>query len=693
MFKKAIKLILFLCIANIGFSQTTLYEQKRIQLKKEFIEMILRENNTFTQENALELKNVKDESALDKILSWGFIGRPGFESEFDTRLKQLDKLKTKVDFDKERNEEAETEKAEKEIKYKESDYYRITNSIKFNYDKWSMRQNLEKNQEHKNRLLTESTGIIEGAVIAAFNFILGGEEKYHLEFDSKKYDSDKEKYYVSFKLDNWIADNSNTLYWNDTINIPIDKIKEYGGNISIKDFSINSLDLYFNNNNIYPKTISYELNIPNYELKTSTPISSTRNLKFKFAEFSDSVKLPELLNTSFDFNSLLKNQFNKVNPKIYIDSLNLLLKQSDLNTKDELIVLDKEDDFFNVSKRRKTLDTYKNDIKIKLINKVNKIYSAEHLNDSTYCTLYFNKFPQQKNDAYKKLLELPCYSKLDTFLFYREYINNKLIIPCNDTDKWSIKAPSYYCIQYLKEDKKFVNYRNEKPCHQTVKETIEKITLHSFENYVTEDEFINYYKSNELDNVAKEMILKYIDKITLSQEFNEFEIDEYIEDQNKRQAIFTLYNISNNPNSLTKINIYGEKAAKGQLCVFNFGSIEHERDLLSNQSNLEKFTEEYLYTYIIYSLILDNNMENNFNFTLLDHIFDRKHNSNNNTRFTKFKFYREIYTTVIDKFISRNIILKKEWEKRKDLFENNIDFLSSYLSSQYKEILKERKKM
>ena len=409
MFKKTIKLIVFLCITNFGLSQTTLYEQKRIQLKKEFIEMCLRENNAFTQEYALELKNCKDESALDKLLSWGFIGRPGFESEFDKRLKQLDKQKTKVDFDKERNEKAENEKAEKELKYQESDYFQITNSIKLDYDKWSMKQNLEKNQEHKNRLLTESTGKIEDWLISEINFYLG-KEKYHLEIDSKKYDSDKEKYYVSFKLgkkkDNMIIYNSNTLYWNDTINIPIDKVKENGENISIKDFSINSLDLYFNNNNIYPKTISYELNVPNYELKTSTPISSTRNLKFNFAEFSDSVKLPELLNTSFDFNLLLKNQFNKVNPKLYIDSLNLLLKQSNLNTKDELIVLDKEDDFFNVSKRGKTLDIYKNDIKINLINKVNKIYSAEHLNDSTYCTLYFNKFPQQKKDAYKKYLNL-----------------------------------------------------------------------------------------------------------------------------------------------------------------------------------------------------------------------------------------------------------------------------------------------
>ena len=274
-------MLLFLAFNGANAQKQTAYQKKILEIEKKYVKKILIADGKWTQRSEAELFYA-DADYLGTVLALGLISSPQYIEGFKREIKQVEKLKTAVDFQREKevktkNElgskvaKTKKEKEEKERKLQEqresferTDFGKIKKSIKETFKIWNQKGEFEKEADYEERLKNKSKEaffqICIEQVKSKINNIAYG---YYLEKDLSLYNSEKEMFTITFKF--------NEVEWHNNISIPIAKAQEFKNNWDDLKFEIDDYDWCFVNNSLCPILVVFKyseaksINALNYE--------------------------------------------------------------------------------------------------------------------------------------------------------------------------------------------------------------------------------------------------------------------------------------------------------------------------------------------------------------------------------------------------------------------------------------------
>ena len=296
-------LIIFFCFfINSSFCQTmTTYEKNIYSLTVKFLRKLGVDESILKKSNQI--------GDLEKIIVAGnFMKKLNTESgillllEYEREMKEAEKLKTAIDFQREkiRKEEDELRKQKEIIKQKEiqkqenlknianekrehynsSDYVRILNSIKNNVNVWLQKDEFEKTDKYKFRILNNISSAFDSICFKILSDAF--EEKTGFSSNLLKYNADSEKFGIEF--------NFNDVIFSDSINIPLKSASEFENEFENFGIYVDLNDWGFMNNNLTPTKIiffnkdieeSFQFYFTNKEIKSITFLASEINLDLK----------------------------------------------------------------------------------------------------------------------------------------------------------------------------------------------------------------------------------------------------------------------------------------------------------------------------------------------------------------------------------------------------------------------------
>lgn len=252
-----------------SYAQTmTAYEKKCYSLKVQFL-------RNLGVDEAL-LKKTSNLSELEKLLAAGdFLQRLNTERgvrlmlALERELKDAEKLKTAVDFqrDKEKKEEAERKKQieiakqkerqkleevkkqeqERKERFENSDFVAVRNKIKENFNEWYQKGEFEKSDDYQSRISSYSAQAFDSICFA--NLIHAFKEKSGFSSKLLKYNADTEKFGVEFTF--------NDVTYKDSINIPINKASKFKDDFENFEIYVDDKDWVFVDNYLSPTKISF----------------------------------------------------------------------------------------------------------------------------------------------------------------------------------------------------------------------------------------------------------------------------------------------------------------------------------------------------------------------------------------------------------------------------------------------------
>ncbi len=185
-------------------------------------------------------------------------GRPSdfkfLENRMKKELKSAERLKTTVDFQRERQKKLEEEQKQAKEKYEQSDLGIIIKEVKYSFEKWAQKGEFEKQEDFYNRLKNQSK--------EKFQFFCVSEIEKKVEYwsgsgDIFSYNSEKEFFPMSFEAGN--------QKWETNVNVPIDEAKNFKNNWG---WDIDNFGIV--NNNLFPTIILLEYRGKVYKKLTVT---------------------------------------------------------------------------------------------------------------------------------------------------------------------------------------------------------------------------------------------------------------------------------------------------------------------------------------------------------------------------------------------------------------------------------------
>lgn len=340
---KYILLFLFpLLFANHSFAQTkTAYEKKAYSLTVQFLRKLGVDEATLQKSNQM--------GDLEKLIVAGnFLEKLNTENglmlmlEYEREMKEAEKLKTAVDFqrDKEKKAEAERKKQieiakqkerqkqedfkkqeqEKKERFDNSDFVAVRGKIKEEFNEWYQKGEFEKSEDYQSRINSFSAQAFDS--ICYKNLLQAFKQKSGFSSHLLKYNADTEKFGVEFMF--------NDLTFQDSVGIPIDKASKFKNDFENFGIYVDDKDWVFIDNYLSPVKISFynrdtkqnaEFQFSNNDAKRIAFSSSefgsnfpTINIKFSFDDFYLK-KMFELKNASaintIAWESLLSKNFTK----------------------------------------------------------------------------------------------------------------------------------------------------------------------------------------------------------------------------------------------------------------------------------------------------------------------------------------------------------------------------------------------
>lgn len=302
----------FLLVAYISIGQQqTAYERKVASLRVQLLRKLGVNQTLLDQKSKLGdleslfllgdiLKKLNTEQGVLLLL------------QFNREVKEAEKLKTTVDFqrEKEKKEKAEKEAKLKQIEYEQkqaklekeklekerlerinnSDYVKIKSEVTAKFNAWLKKGEFEKTDDYENRMKNQCLENFQKINFEAIEKRTNQINEDDLEFALKEYNADKEYFSIDIKFKD--------LKWTDVIKVSISKAPEFKDNFRI----IERKTIYQNwgiyDNQLYPQKIviteydsknQYEFSLPISKLedyKISTSILGISNSNFDKLEFS-----------------------------------------------------------------------------------------------------------------------------------------------------------------------------------------------------------------------------------------------------------------------------------------------------------------------------------------------------------------------------------------------------------------------
>ncbi|HEY6144388.1 MAG TPA: hypothetical protein VIV55_13335 [Flavobacterium sp.] len=258
--------------------------------------------------------------------------------KYEQDLKNIEKLKNATDYKKDeqkrlaeqRNKEVELKKQreledqEKEKKekeqhqrdlanleeqrqedYKNSDYYKLSNEIKTEYDGWAIKGEFEKTADYESRINNEAKQMFSKICfqvvydkIEAYDSTNINVTYYYLTINLEEYDADKEQFNATLA-----EGNSQKFLAQANIYVPINEAQSFKKTIQ-QDYdheviyTVNATDWCFANNNLMPKKLTIKQGSNEDKTYTLIPqLGENENVIFKATDLGI-----ENLNTTFNYN-------------------------------------------------------------------------------------------------------------------------------------------------------------------------------------------------------------------------------------------------------------------------------------------------------------------------------------------------------------------------------------------------------
>jgi len=263
--KKIIVTTLAIVFSLSVFAQNTPtpYQKRQLELSKKYFQIFYGYRMSMADEVFYEqLAEGKD--AQEFLLAMGILGYAMNHSEAQvkkvlTQMKneyaQAEKLKNATDFrlEKEAKAKAEQAKKERELRatqeaYAKTDVGSIQKNIKSEFEKWNQKGEFEKEIDYTERLKNQSRTAFDSICLEKIETKINGFYSYYGTKELSKYNSEKEFFTVSFKI--------NDLEWQSDINIPISQAEKFKNNFSDLRFKIGDYDWCFVENSLCPTLVT-----------------------------------------------------------------------------------------------------------------------------------------------------------------------------------------------------------------------------------------------------------------------------------------------------------------------------------------------------------------------------------------------------------------------------------------------------
>lgn len=615
--------MLLLFAVNLSYSQNqekTAYEKRVTELTiKYFSICYYGYNKPLSMFEKAELEMYTNgEEARKFILGLGIINYAMNHTEaevkklvaqIDSDFKAADKLKTSVDYQREKEAKLKKEQLANERKLKETreaylktDKGRIHNNIALSFEKWNRKGEFEKEADYKERLKYQSKNAFDKICYDQLKKRIS-EINNNLDYNFKKeistYNSEGEYFNLSFKY--------NGISWQNKFSIPISNAVEFKEKWTKLKVSIDNYNWCFVENSMLPTLVTLQ-EFESYEYygfereQTQKPIKTysfpytqknhseitiefdelnidnefLKGYVFRFSEIKlieDAIIKEEIRLDSLElasFNIKLDSLFTNLNKDLLANPYNIDKKiltdyrkiENDLKPDyDESITQLRQWKFEQLKSQLQIDYAYLND---------NFERNLKTKNPSEYCIIYFDLNPAKKKEADLEHIECRCVfsNRLD---FDLKFIEGKLS-SCNCREK-----------EFQKNGGLFSN----------------------------KQDFDFFYDKGD-EEYLKELEIRKL----------------------KKEEELAIADIRNNSSTIENLDF---------------------RDIY-----LKSSSNEYAANY-----------------------------------FKKIAQYKTkpYYLVVVETLIEVNKALNKEWQKNGQFFDSKTDFYESYTSGEYKQKLKERKKL
>lgn len=232
--------------------------------------------------------------------------------EYERQLKDAEKLKTSLDFQREKIKKDEAERVKQndlakkeEIKsqqiknerYNNSDYVQISKKIQNEYKEWLEKGEFEKSDDYQNRISNNSSAAFDN--IAYKILIKNIKAKPNAPFKLLKYNADTEKFGIEFSFSDIVFD--------DSLNIPLSMAAEFKEDFEECRLDVADRDWGFIDNYLIPSKVTLVTNL------------STGKKAYQFYFIDKNYKTISF--TTSEFNIILPNNVNhKFNYIDYYDT-------------------------------------------------------------------------------------------------------------------------------------------------------------------------------------------------------------------------------------------------------------------------------------------------------------------------------------------------------------------------------------
>ena len=547
--KKIFSLIFCISLSLFAFNQNlTSYEAKKLELKKSIIIKGMKEKEVWSYEDEYRVKQVQNESesGFESLFILSQIGLSHLSDEYEIQLKNLEKYKSTVDFNKEKQQKENEERAKREDALRNTDYFLFTNEIKRKYDYWAAYKfTYEKTNEYRTRIIKETDSMLSKIIFEVMNPYITA-RNFKPDDVENSYDADKEMFKLNLSY--------RSLNWIDSIFVPAKTIQKFNINnieYHLKHFYVDFNDLCFLNNELYQKKIHIFNDINSKSNISNLPFQCDKKLIFNFSELTDSIKFPELINKTYDYYEIKKRT---VSPYVkYLDSLNYILKENIFNVNQTSI-------FNDLMFAETILDYRKKEDLLKRFNEISKeLNTGESLSKKDYISIYFSKYPDKKTIADTSFYNYKCKFEKDTISYYKYFIEKQIY------NEFYKDYASKRCL-----NDKLIEYSN---------------IARGFNHEIFE--LANLYRNTQI--IKKKVEIKFIDS-----EINELTENFYKKSDYELFRQISIYNLK----SITSTEFYFKLDSKNEVYFLN-------RILSSIIDSFEKYNF-YLVIELLNIVILDN---------------------------------------------------------------------------------------
>lgn len=332
--KKCFSLLAFLMfVCNINAQQKTNYEKKILEIEKKYVKKILIGQGKWSQRSEAELFYANKEY-LEAVLAIGLMATPQYIKSFSNEIKQAEKLKTGIDFQKEKDEKLKKENKENErnqqVKVElleRSDIGIIKKNIKDVFGKWNQKGEFEKQTDYDVRLQNQSQNIFIQTCIDEIKRKINNYSGYSLNKELLPYNAESEFFDIKFKFNN--------VTWINKINIPIANAEAFKNNWQNFDSDISAFDWCFIENALCPTVVTLSNKNSTYQI--SSPVQNQKQISYFFDELGiDNLYLKNYIFNYSDAKKIeeqaIKERFEKKSLKIKLYNEKLESEFQNLNS-------------------------------------------------------------------------------------------------------------------------------------------------------------------------------------------------------------------------------------------------------------------------------------------------------------------------------------------------------------------------